>query len=68
MRALGCGIGTAWYRFAAIIAPIMAGLIVSKYSLSYVFAMFGVVVLIGFVITALLATESKGRILEEVSP
>jgi putative MFS transporter len=46
----------------------MAGLIVSKYSLSYVFAMFGVVALIGFVITALFATETKGRTLEEVSP
>jgi putative MFS transporter len=68
MRALGSGIGTAWCRVAAIIASSMAGLIVGKYSLSYVFAMFGVVVLIGFVITALLATESKGRILEEVSP
>jgi MFS family permease len=34
MRALGCGIGTAWYRVAVIIAPIMAGLIVSEYSLS----------------------------------
>jgi hypothetical protein len=31
-------------------------------------SLFGVVALIGFVITALFATETKGRILEEVSP
>lgn len=68
MRALGCGVGTGWYRVAVIISPILVGMIVGKYSLPYVFAMFGAVALFGGIITALFATETKGRVLEEVSP
>jgi putative MFS transporter len=68
MRALGCGIGTAWYRVAVILAPTLVGFIISRYSLSYVFLMFGVVSGLGAIITGLFSVETKGRILEEVSP
>jgi putative MFS transporter len=68
MRALGCGIGTAWYRVAVILAPSLVGFIISRYSLSYVFLMFGVVSGLGAIITGLFSVETKGRILEEVSP
>ncbi|MGA3125552.1 MAG: MFS transporter [Candidatus Korobacteraceae bacterium] len=68
MRALGCGVGTAWYRVAVILAPTLVGLIISRYSLSYVFLMFGVVSGLGAIITGAFAVETKGRILEEVSP
>lgn len=68
MRALGCGIGTAWYRIAVIIAPMMLGLIISKFALQYGFLMYGAVALLGAIVTGLFGTETKGRVLEEVSP
>lgn len=68
MRALACGVGTAWYRVAVIIAPILVGLIISRYSLTYVFLMFGVVSALGALITGAFSVETKARILEEVSP
>jgi len=73
MRALGCGVGTAWYRLAVVIAPILVGVIITHYSqprlfMPYIFAMFGFVALFASVITALFAVETKNRVLEEVSP
>lgn len=68
MRALGCGVGTAWYRVAVILAPTLVGLIISHYSLTYVFLMFAIVSGLGAIITGLFSVETKGRILEEVSP
>ena len=68
MRALGCSIGTAWYRVAVIIAPILVGVIVSRYSVPYIFGMFGAVSAFAGLITALFAVETKQRVLEEVSP
>jgi len=65
---LGCGIGTAWYRVAVIIAPILVGIIVTKYSLPYAFAMFGAMAAFGAIITGLFSIETRERVLEEVSP
>lgn len=68
MRALGGGLGTAWYRVATAVAPILVGMILSRSSVPYVFAMFGSVALLGGIITAVFAVETRGRVLEEVSP
>jgi putative MFS transporter len=67
MRALGSGIATAWLRFASIIGPITVGYMIAG-GLQSVFLWFGVVAAVGAVITALFAVETKGRVLEEVSP
>ena len=68
MRALGSGIAAGWSRIGIFIAPILVGVIVGHSSVPWAFGMFAVVALFGAVVTAALATETKGRVLEEVSP
>ena len=68
MRAISGSIATAWYRLATAIAPTLVGLILSRSDLPHVFAMFGSVALLGGIVTAIFAVETKGRVLEEVSP
>lgn len=68
MRALGSSIGSAWLRVASAIGPYVVGVIVSGYSLSLAFAMFGLAALIAAVITGIFAVETKGKVLEEISP
>ncbi|MDN5362476.1 MAG: hypothetical protein PWP70_1523, partial [Moorella sp. (in: firmicutes)] len=48
--------------------PYVVGVIVSGYSLSLAFAMFGLAALIAAVITGIFAVETKGKVLEEISP
>lgn len=67
VRALAVGTASAWLRFASIIGPTAVGYMIVG-GLSSVFLCFGVVAAIGAVITALFAIETKGRVLEEVSP
>ena len=67
VRALGVGTATAWLRFASIIGPSAVGYMIAG-GLQSVFLWFGVVAAVGAVITALFAIETKGRVLEEVSP
>ncbi len=66
-RALGVGTSTAWLRFASMIGPMAVGYMIAG-GLQSVFLMFAVVAAIAAVITAAFAVETKGRVLEEVSP
>jgi len=66
-RALGVGTATAWLRFASMIGPTAVGYMISG-GLPSVFAMFAAAALIAAVITGAFAVETKGRVLEEVSP
>jgi putative MFS transporter len=68
MRALGSGVGTAWLRIASAIGPIAVGLVVVQYSTAGAFMLFGIVALFGAVITGLFAVETRGKVLEELSP
>lgn len=69
MRALGSSVGSAWLRIASAIGPSIVGFIVGQYaSISVVFAMFGIIALVGAVITGLFAVETRGKVLEQVSP
>ena len=68
IRALGSSVGSAWLRIASTIGPYVVGVIVAQHSLGLAFAMFGVVSLLGAVITGIFAIETKGRVLEEISP
>jgi putative MFS transporter len=67
VRALGVGTATAWLRFASIIGPTGVGYALAG-GLPSVFQTFAIVAAIAAVITALFAVETKGRVLEEVSP
>ncbi len=66
-RALGVGTATAWLRFASMIGPTAVGFMIAG-GLPNVFLMFAAAAAIAAVITALFAVETKGRVLEEVSP
>ena len=68
MRALGTGLGSAWLRLGSSTGPILVGVLMGSAGVQYVFATFAVVSLVGAVITSLFAIETKGRVLEELSP
>jgi MFS transporter, putative metabolite:H+ symporter len=68
LRAVGAGFGSAWLRIASAIGPLLVGWVVENYSINYVFVVFGIVLAIGGLICLLFAPETKGRVLEELSP
>jgi len=68
VRALGTGTGTAWVRLASIIGPFVVGLILPRGGLDGVFLLFAIASIAGGVTTMLFAIETRGKILEELSP
>jgi len=68
LRAVGTGFGSAWLRAGSSIGPILVGTIVAGLGVRYVFAAFAAVALVGGLTTLLFAIETKGRVLEELSP
>ena len=66
-RAIAVGTATAWLRFASILGPSIVGAIVGS-GLGHVFLLFAAVAVVGAVVTGLFAVETKGRVLEDVSP
>lgn len=67
-RALAVGAATAWLRLASIIGPNIVGMLVADGGLQTVFLTFGLVALGASIIVGLFAIETKGRVLEEISP
>lgn len=68
IRALGTATGTAWLRLASILGPQVFGNMVGSGTIGSAFLVFGLVALGACVIVALFATETKARVLEEISP
>jgi putative MFS transporter len=68
LRAVGTGFGSAWLRAGSSIGPILVGWIVGDFGIQYVFAAFAAVAIVGGLVTLLFAIETKGRVLEELSP
>ena len=68
LRALGCGVGNAWLRFASVIGPFFIGWILPHYGLGAVFLVFGCAAVIGGLTAVFFATETRGKVLEIVSP
>ncbi|NVO15068.1 MAG: MFS transporter [Rhodoplanes sp.] len=66
-RAIAVSTATAWLRFASMIGPSIVGAMIGI-GLDAVFLAFGIVAAIAAVITAVFAVETKGRVLEEISP
>jgi MFS transporter, putative metabolite:H+ symporter len=68
VRALGTSTGTAWLRIASILGPWVVGTVLTSGGLADVFLVFGAVALAASIVVALFAVETKGRVLEEISP
>jgi putative MFS transporter len=67
IRAFGVGIATAWLRIASTVAPLLVPLVLNGYGIRGVVALSGTVALLGAA-ASLLATETAGIALEELSP
>lgn len=68
LRAVGTGFGSAWLRAGSSLGPLLVGFIVGDFGIRYVFSAFAAVALVGGIVTLLLAIETRGRVLEELSP
>ena len=68
LRAMGTGLGSAWLRLGSSAGPILVGYIMGAAGIQYVFVTFAVVLVIGAVVTWKVAPETKGKVLEELSP
>ncbi|KAI5913285.1 MFS transporter [Thauera sp. 2A1] len=68
LRAVGTGFGSAWLRAGSALGPITVGFIVGDFGIRYVFSAFAAVALVGGLVTLFFAIETKGRVLEELSP
>jgi MFS transporter, putative metabolite:H+ symporter len=68
LRAIGTGFGSAWLRAGSSIGPMLVGTIVGGLGIRYVFTAFAVVAIVGGAVTLLFAIETKGKVLEELSP
>ena len=68
LRARAVCIATVWSTAAGIVGPSLIGLVLGQQGLPAVFLALAVVGVIGTLIAALFAVETRGRVLEEVSP
>lgn len=69
MRALGTSVATAWLRVASMVGPLFVGMVIARYhGVSWAFLLYGGGALIAGIVVLLLGVETKGKILEEISP
>jgi putative MFS transporter len=68
LRALGTGVGNAWLRFASVVGPFFIGFILPIAGLGAVFLVMGIGVVIGGLTCIFFCDETRGRVLEQVSP
>jgi len=68
LRALGGGVAGAWQRGASMLGPLLVGFIIPRGGPDMVFVVFGCFALAGAIIMALFAHETRGKVLENVSP
>jgi MFS transporter, putative metabolite:H+ symporter len=69
IRALGVGVGSAFLRIGSSLGPGLVGAIAAGHrSIRLVFVSFCVIAIAGGVICSMFAVETKGRVLEDLSP
>jgi MFS transporter, putative metabolite:H+ symporter len=68
MRALGTGMGSTVRNIFATLSPTLVAMMLTHYGLPGVFTMLGIAPLIPALMVLAFGTETKGRVLEEVSP
>jgi putative MFS transporter len=68
LRALGSGLGNAWLRIGGTVGPAFIGATLPIMGLSGIFLSFGVLLLFGCAVCFFFAIETRGRVLEQLSP
>jgi MFS transporter, putative metabolite:H+ symporter len=68
IRAIGCGIGSAFLRLGSSISPLIVGFIVTGYSIGWVFIIFAAIAAFGALVCQFFAIETTGKVLETLSP
>ncbi len=68
LRALGGGFGNAWLRIGGAAGPAFIGAMLPVFGLNAVFFAFGLLLLTGCVVCFLFAIETRGQVLEQLSP
>ncbi|MDQ4491311.1 MFS transporter [Sinomonas sp. ASV486] len=68
LRAIGTGFGSAWLRAGSSLGPLLVAWIMDGFGISWVFIVFAGIAALGGLITIFFAIETKGRVLEELSP
>jgi putative MFS transporter len=69
MRAWATSTGSAANRIASVIAPAVVGaMLTTALGIGGVFIVFGLVILIGLIVMAVLGIETRHRLLEELAP
>jgi len=68
LRALGGGVASAFQRGASVVGTTVVGWVLPYYGINAVFVMFGLFALLGAVTAFFFATETRGKVLEHVSP
>lgn len=68
LRAIGTGFGSAWLRIASTVAPNIVAFLVAGVGLGSVFLVFAGAAVIGGITVGLFGIETKGAVLEKLSP
>lgn len=68
LRALGGGVASAWQRGASVVGTALVGFVLPSYGINAVFVMFGLFALMGAVVAAWFAVETRAQVLERLSP
>jgi MFS transporter, putative metabolite:H+ symporter len=68
LRAVGNGFGNAWLRLGGVAGPAMIGAMLPLVGLRGIFAAFGCITMVGVIVTYFFAIETKGEVLERLSP
>jgi putative MFS transporter len=68
LRALGGGVASAFQRAASYAGPVVVGFVLPAYGINAVFVVFGLFALMGAVVAYCYAIETRGQVLEVLSP
>jgi putative MFS transporter len=68
LRTLGGGVASAWQRGASVVGTTVVGWVLPYYGINAVFVMFGLFALMGALVAIFFAIETRGQVLEHVSP
>lgn len=68
LRALGGGVASAFQRGASVVGTTIVGWVLPFYGINAVFVMFGLFALMGATVAFFFAVETRGKVLEQVSP